>query len=224
MRTAENRGISMSGHHCHDHCEVSFDGQSAAYKRILWVVVAINGGMFLTELIGGALAQSMALQADALDFLGDTLTYAASLIVIGMAAHIRANVAIVKGLSLAVMGVVVLGLTVHKTVFQGAPDAFVMSGIGVAALIANAATVVLLLKYRSGDANVRSVWLCSRNDAIGNVAVILAAGAVAWTGTPWPDLLVAVGMASLFLHSATLILRQALRERREALAAPGLAD
>jgi len=214
----------MSGHHCHDHCEISFDGQSAVYKRILWIVVAINGGMFLAELIGGALAQSMALQADALDFLGDTLTYAASLLVIGRAAQIRANVAIVKGLSLAVMGVVVLGLTIHKTVFQGEPDAFVMSGIGVAALIANAATVLLLLKYRSGDANVRSVWLCSRNDAIGNVAVILAGGAVALTGTPWPDLLVAVGMASLFLHSATLILRQALRERREALAVAELAD
>jgi Co/Zn/Cd efflux system component len=215
----------MPGCHHHDTCcDVTFDGQSAVYKRILWVVVALNGGMFLTELVGGALADSMALQADALDFLGDTLTYAASLLVIGRAAHIRANVAIVKGLSLAVMGVLILGLTIHKTVVQGAPDAFVMSGIGVAALAANAATVLLLLKYRSGDANVRSVWLCSRNDAIGNVAVILAAGAVAWTGTPWPDLIVAVAMASLFLHSSTLILRQAFRERRDALAVPDLAD
>lgn len=208
----------MSENHCHDHCEITFEGQSDTYKRILWVVVAINGAMFLTELVGGALAESMALQADALDFLGDTLTYAASLLVIGRAAHVRANVAIVKGLSLAVMGLLVLGLTIHKTVVQGEPDAFVMSGIGVMALLSNAATVVLLLKYRSGDANIRSVWLCSRNDAIGNVAVIVAAGVVALTGTPWPDLIVAVGMASLFLHSSTLILRQALRERKDALA------
>jgi Co/Zn/Cd efflux system component len=138
--------------------------------------------------------------------------------VIGMAANIRANVAIMKGLSLAVMGLLVLGLTIHKTIVQGEPDAFVMSGIGVMALLANAASVLLLLKYRSGDANVRSVWLCSRNDAIGNVAVIVAAGLVAWSGTPWPDLVVAIAMASLFLHSSSLILRQALRERREALA------
>jgi Co/Zn/Cd efflux system component len=208
----------MAGRCCQDQCEIAFDGQSAAYKRVLWVVVAINGAMFLTELVAGALADSMALQADALDFLGDTLTYAASLMVIGMAANIRANVAIVKGLSLAVMGLLVLGLTIHKTVVQGEPDAFVMSGIGVMALLANAASVLLLLKYRSGDANVRSVWLCSRNDAIGNVAVIVAAGLVAWSGTPWPDLVVAIAMASLFLHSSSLILRQAMRERREALA------
>jgi len=208
----------MSGCHHHDQCDVAFEGQSAAYKRALWVVVAINGAMFVTELLAGALAGSMALQADALDFLGDTLTYGVSLLVIGRAAQLRANVAIVKGLSLAVMSLLVLGLTIHKTIFQAEPDAFVMSGVGVLALLANAASVLLLLKYRNGDANVRSVWLCSRNDAIGNVAVILAAGAVAWTGTPWPDLVVAVGMASLFLHSSTLILRQALRERKEAAA------
>ena len=124
-----------------------------------------------------------------------------------------------KGLSLAVMGVAILGVTVYRSVVLGTPDAMVMSGVGVLALAANAASVLLLLRYRNGDANVRSVWLCSRNDAIGNVAVILAAGAVAWTGTPWPDLVVAAAMASLFLHSATLILRQALRERKEALAA-----
>ena len=208
----------MSGCQNHDHCEVAFEGQSAAYKRALWAVVAINGGMFLTELLAGTLANSMALQADALDFLGDTLTYGVSLLVIGRAARVRANVAIAKGLSLAIMGLFVLGLTIYKTVAQGAPDAFVMTGVGVLALLANATSVLLLLRYRNGDANVRSVWLCSRNDAIGNVAVILAAGAVAFTATPWPDLVVAAGMASLFLHSATLILRQALRERREAVA------
>jgi Co/Zn/Cd efflux system component len=206
----------MAGCH-HDHCSVTFDGESAAYRRVLWIVVAINAAMFLTELLAGAFANSMALQADALDFLGDSLTYGASLYVIGRSAQLRAGVAMAKGLSLAVMGLVVLGLSIHKVFVAGAPDAYVMSGVGVMALVANAVSVVLLLKFRAGDANVRSVWLCSRNDAIGNVAVIAAAGMVAWTGTPWPDLIVAIAMASLFLHSATLILRQALQERQAAV-------
>lgn len=212
----------MAGCH-HDHCEIQFEGQSTAYRRVLWIVVTINAAMFVTEILAGAFADSMALQADALDFLGDSLTYGASLYVIGRSAQLRAGVAIAKGLSLAVMGLVVLGLTIHKTIILGAPDATVMSGVGVMALVANAVSVVLLLKFRNGDANVRSVWLCSRNDAIGNVAVIAAAGMVAWTTTPWPDLIVAVAMASLFLHSATLILRQALQERKAAVA-PGMAD
>jgi Co/Zn/Cd efflux system component len=210
---------------CHnDNCGIQFEGQSATYRRVLWIVVAINAAMFLTEILAGAFADSMALQADALDFLGDSLTYGASLYVIGRSAQLRAGVAMIKGLSLGVTGLVVLGLTIHKIFVLGAPDAYVMSGIGVLALAANALSVLLLLKFRSGDANVRSVWLCSRNDAIGNVAVIAAAGMVAWTGTPWPDLIVAIAMASLFLHSATLILRQALRERRDALAVAEAAD
>ncbi len=214
----------MVGCHCHDHGETTFEGQSAAYRRALWVVIAINGGMFALEIAAGAFAQSMALQADALDFLADTLTYAASLYVIGRAAQLRANVALIKGASLALMGVGVLGATIYRTVVVGSPDAFVMTGVGGLALASNLASVLLLLRYRNGDANVRSVWLCSRNDAIGNIAVIAAAGGVAWTGTAWPDLIVAVAMASLFLHSATLILRQALRERREALSTPQMAE
>lgn len=204
----------MAGCHHHDHCETAFEGQSPAYRRALWAVIAINAAMFATELAAGALAQSMALQADALDFLADTLTYAASLYAIGKAATLRANVALAKGISLAAMGAGVLAVTIYRTLVLGQPDAFVMTGVGALALAANMASVLLLLRYRNGDANVRSVWLCSRNDAIGNVAVIAAAGAVAWTGTPWPDLIVAAAMASLFLHSATLILRQALREKR----------
>ena len=203
----------MTGCCHHDQCE-TFEGQSPAYRRALWAVVAINGAMFGTELFAGAVAQSMALQADALDFLADTLTYAISLYAIGRSARLRAGVALVKGLSLAAMGIGILALTLYRTLVLGAPDTFVMTGVGALALAANLASVLLLLRYRNGDANVRSVWLCSRNDAIGNVAVIAAAGAVAWTGTAWPDLVVAAAMASLFLHSATLIVRQALRERR----------
>lgn len=209
----------MAGHCHHDDCG-TFEGQSPAYRRALWAVVAINAAMFATELAAGAFAESMALQADALDFLADTLTYAISLYAIGRSARLRAGVALVKGVSLAVMGVGVLGLTLYRTLVLGAPDAAVMTGVGALALAANLASVLLLLRYRNGDANVRSVWLCSRNDAIGNVAVIAAAGAVAWTGTAWPDLLVAAAMASLFLHSATLIIRQAMRERRTLLPRP----
>lgn len=193
-----------------------FDGLSAAYRRALWLVIAINGGMFLTEAAAGSLARSQALQADALDFLADTLTYGISLLVIGLPLRVRATAALAKGLSLAAMGLWVLGSTLHRVLVLGLPDAEIMGGVGLAALAANVASVLILMRYREGDANVRSVWLCSRNDAIGNLAVIAAAGGVALTGTAWPDLAVAALMAGLFLWSAARILRQAIDERRHA--------
>lgn len=195
-----------------------FDGMSGAYRRALWLVIGINGGMFLVELIAGALAGSQALQADALDFLGDTLTYGISLLVIGMSLRVRATAALVKGISLAAMGFWVLGATGYRVFVLGVPDAGIMGGIGFAALVANLASVVILMRYKDGDANVRSVWLCSRNDAIGNVAVMAAAAGVALTGTALPDLAVAALMAGLFLWSAIQIIGQALEERREAAA------
>jgi Co/Zn/Cd efflux system component len=192
--------------------DVQFDGASAAYKRVLWVVIAINGLMFFVEMTAGLAGQSMALKADALDFLGDTLTYALSLAVIGQSVRWRASAALFKGFSLAVLGLWVLGATLYRVVVTGHPDEIVMGGVGMLAFAANVASVLLLLRYRDGDANVRSVWLCSRNDAIGNVAVMLAAGGVFATGTAWPDLLVAGVMASLFLYSALRIVRQARAE------------
>lgn len=191
-----------------------FDGMSAEYRRALWLVIAINGGMFLVELMAGALAGSQALQADALDFLGDTLTYGISLAVIGMSLRVRATAALLKGMSLAVMGLWVLGATAYRVLVSGLPDAAIMGGIGFAALVANLASVLILMRYKDGDANVRSVWLCSRNDAIGNLAVMGAAVGVALSGTAWPDLVVAALMAGLFLWSAMAIIRQALMERR----------
>lgn len=191
-----------------------FDGMSAEYRRALWLVIAINGGMFLVELMAGALAGSQALQADALDFLGDTLTYGISLAVIGMSLRVRATAALLKGMSLAVMGLWVLGATAYRVLVSGLPDAAIMGGIGFAALVANLASVLILMRYKDGDANVRSVWLCSRNDAIGNLAVMGAAVGVALSGTAWPDLVVAALMAGLFLWSAMAIIRQALVERR----------
>ncbi|NBC31838.1 MAG: cation transporter [Alphaproteobacteria bacterium] len=195
-----------------------FEGLSQAYRRALWIVIAINASMFVVEMTAGALAGSQALKADALDFLGDTLTYGISLFVIGMSMRVRATAALFKGLSLAVMGLFVFGMTAWQVLVLGVPNAPVMGAIGLMALCANLLSVAILMRYRDGDANVRSVWLCSRNDAIGNVAVMGAAGAVALTGSAWPDLAVAAIMASLFLWSSVHIIRQALAERREGAA------
>ena len=155
--------------------DVTFDGLSRNYKMRLWVVIALNASMFAVEMIGGALAGSRALQADALDFLGDTLTYGMSLAVIGLSLRVRATAALIKGVTLAAMGLWVLGTTVWHVFVLGTPRADVMGLIAFLALAANVASVLILVKYKDGDANVRSVWLCSRNDAIANIAVMLAA-------------------------------------------------
>ncbi len=192
--------------------EVRFDGMSKAYRRVLWAVIAINATMFVVELGAGFAAGSMALKADSLDFLGDTATYAISLAVIGMPLHRRALAALFKGFSLAAMGLWVAGATIWEVVVLGLPAAGLMGGIGMLAFAANVASVLLLLRYRDGDANVRSVWVCSRNDAIGNLAVVAAAGGVWATGTGWPDVIVAGIMSALFLWSAAQIIRQAAGE------------
>jgi len=189
-----------------------FDGVDPAYKRILWVVIAINAIMFIVEMSAGKLAGSQALQADALDFLGDSLTYGLSLAVIGMSLKARSMAALIKGVSLLLMGLWVFGSTVYQVLILGVPEAQIMGVIGLLALAANLASVFLLMRYKDGDANVRSVWLCSRNDAIGNVAVMVASVAVWFTMSAWPDLIVAAIMAGLFLRSAQLILIQAWQE------------
>ena len=189
-----------------------FDGLDPRYKRMLWVVIAINAGMFIVEMASGQLAGSQSLQADALDFLGDTLTYGVSLAVIGASLRARAAAALLKGASLTLTGLWVLGSTAYQVLILGTPSAEIMGGISMLALVANLTSTLLLVRYKDGDANVRSVWLCSRNDAIGNVAVMVAALAVWETGRAWPDLLVAGSMAAMFLTSATQILRQALAE------------
>jgi len=198
---------------CHGGVPV-FDGVDPRYKRVLWTVIGINATMFLTEMIAGRLAGSQALQADALDFLGDTVTYGLSLAVIGANLRTRASAALLKGLSLSLMALWVFGSTVYQTFILGLPRAELMGGIGLLALAANLASVLLLMRYKDGDANVRSVWLCSRNDAIGNLVVMLAAVGVWGTSTAWPDLLVAALMAGLFLASSMQILRQAWAEYR----------
>ncbi len=191
-----------------------FDGVDPAYKRVLWIVIFINAAMFFVEMSAGKLAGSQALKADALDFLGDALTYGLSLAVIGMSLKTRSMAAMLKGMSLLLMGLWVFGSTVYQIFILGVPSAQIMGFIGLLALAANLASVLLLMRYKDGDANVRSVWLCSRNDAIGNVAVMVASFAVFLTATAWPDLIVALFMSGLFLRSAQLILVQAWREYR----------
>jgi Co/Zn/Cd efflux system component len=207
-------GADCCGHN------TTFDGVSNDYKRRLWIVIAINAAMFGIEIAAGALAGSQALKADALDFLGDAATYGLSLAVIGASARTRASTAMAKGVSLSLMGLWVLGSTLYHVFVTGVPQAEVMGAVGALALIANLASVAILMRYSNGDANVRSVWLCSRNDAIGNVAVMAAALGVWGTTTAWPDLIVAAIMAGLFLSSSVQILRQSFGELRQAPVTP----
>jgi Co/Zn/Cd efflux system component len=196
---------------CHHHSP-AFDGMSADYRRRLVAVIAINAVMFLVEMTAGQLSGSQALQADALDFFADSITYGASLAVIGLALRTRSLVALAKGGSLALMGLWAFGSTIYRVFVLGVPEAEIMGVVGFLALAANVASVLILMRHKDGDANVRSVWLCSRNDAIGNVAVMAAALGVWGTATAWPDLAVAAIMAGLFLTSSVKILRQAWQE------------
>lgn len=202
---------------CCEHETAVFDGMSPGYRRRLWAVIAINAAMFGVEITAGHLAGSQALQADALDFFGDALTYGISLAVIGASVSVRTAAALAKAGSLLAMGLWVLGATLFRVFVAGVPEAQIMGAVGALALAANLASVLLLVAYKDGDANVRSVWLCSRNDAIGNVAVMIAALGVWGTATGWPDLIVAGIMAGLFVSSAVQIARQALAERRATL-------
>ena len=199
--------------------DVAFDGMSAAYRRILWTVIAINGVMFGVETFAGHTAGSQALKADALDFLADSLTYGVSLWAIGRSGKTRALAALAKGVSLALMGLWVLGSTAYQVMVLGVPEASLMGAVGLLACAANLLSVMLLLRYKDGDANVRSVWLCSRNDAIGNLGVVAAAGLVYFTSSGIPDLVVAGAMAGLFCWSAREIIRRSLAELKEVQAA-----
>lgn len=200
---------------------------SAAWRRALWIALAVNLAMFLAEIVAGVASGSAALQADALDFLSDSASYAISLGVAGMALAWRARAALVKGASMLALGAWVLGVTAWHALAGTLPEAEIMGGIGLLALAANVGVAGLLYRFRTGDANMRSVWICSRNDAIGNVAVVLAALGVFGTGTGWPDLIVATIMAGLGITGGWQVLRHAAREltrRRAPAAAPGPAE
>lgn len=200
------------GAHCgHD---VGFDGSDPKFRQALIVVIIINFLMFGVEMIAGHISGSQALMADALDFFADGITYTISLLVIGKALRVRSIAAMAKGISLLLMGLWVMGSTIYDVFFLITPKAEIMGVIGFMALLANLASVFILMRWRDGDANIRSVWLCSRNDAIGNVAVMLAALGVFGTGTGWPDLIVAGIMASLFIFSSIKIIGQSRQEMK----------
>lgn len=201
---------------CCDHACHAPPPANDPYRRVLWVALGINAGMFLVELVASFVAGSVAVQADALDFLGDAGNYAVSLLVLGMAVAWRARAALLKGAVMGLFGLWVLGSTVSAAIAGTLPQADIMGAIGFVALAANALVAVLLYRYRNDDANRLSVWLCSRNDVIANIAVMLAGAGVWASGTPWPDIAVAAVIAVLGLSSAVRIARTALAELRTA--------
>ena len=190
------------------------DNQPAAprYRRVLWIALAVNAVMFGVELAGGLMADSVSLLADAVDFFGDAANYGISLAVLAMASAWRSRAALIKGATMGGYGVFVLGKAAWNATAGTVPDPFTMGAIGFLALAANVSIAVLLYRYRGGDANMRSVWLCSRNDAIGNVAVLLAALGVFGTGSNWPDLAVAAIMGVLAVLAAKMVISQAWGE------------
>src|SRR2546430_11108994 len=208
----------MSPNCCHDCHDVS-DPQrgNPAYRRVLWSVLAINAVMFAVEIGAGLAAGSASLQADALDFLGDASNYAISLFVVGMALRYRAMAALAKGSTMGVFGLWVIATILWHALHGTLPSALTMGAVGFAALAANAASFALLWAHRGGDANMRSAWICTRNDVHGNLAVLLAAAGVFGTGTGWPDIIVAAIMAGLALQGAWIVVRQSLSELRQPL-------
>lgn len=185
---------------------------STSYRRALWIVVLLNGGYGVVESVAGFVAHSQALKADALDFLGDGLITFVGILALTWPLRRRARVAMAQGLFLGALGIGVLGSTFLRVFVQQSAQAEIMGVVGLFALAVNLAAAGVLLPHRSGDANARAIWLFSRNDAIGNVAVMAASGLVAWTGSVWPDLLVAAAIAALFLHSAATIVVDANTE------------
>lgn len=183
----------------------------------------INLVMFAVEMVAGAAADSRALMADALDFFGDSANYAISLIVAGMVLSIRAKAAFIKGGTLFLLGAGILVGSVYAAATGTSPQPEAMGIVGTVALIANGFVALLLYRFRTGDANMRSVWICSRNDAIGNIAVVVAAAGVFGTGTAWPDLIVATILAGLGISGGWQIMRQARREIRSERESTGLA-
>jgi Co/Zn/Cd efflux system component len=202
-------------HACSNHgCATLPANHDPRYRRVLWLALIVNAIMFGVELAGGIRAESVSLLADAVDFFGDAANYGISLIVLGMALKWRARAALLKGLSMGVFGVFVLGRAAWSATVVTFPEPATMGAIGALALLSNVAVAAMLYAWSEGDANMRSVWLCSRNDAIGNLAVMAAALGVFGTGRSWPDLLVAVAMGLLAIATAHSVIRSAGDELR----------
>ncbi|HEV8314413.1 MAG TPA: cation transporter [Burkholderiaceae bacterium] len=209
----------MSAHCCSGHCSAA-PTVDPRYRKALWVALALNAVMFVVELSASWASRSVSLLADSIDFFGDAGNYALSLAVLGMAASARSRAAVVKAACMGAFGVFVLGKSLWNLRLGTPPEAATMGAVGFVALAVNAGVALMLYRFRSGDANMRSVWICSRNDAIGNAAVMLAALGVFGTGSGWPDLAVAAVMGTLALMGARTVLQQARGELRVALPRP----
>jgi cation diffusion facilitator family transporter len=183
--------------------------------RVLWVVLGINAVMFVVEAVMGVLAGSLALLADSLDMLGDVLVYGFSLYVVGRSVRWRAAAALLKGIVMALFGMMVLGQAVYHIIFPEVPDFRIIGATGIVALAANLVCLALLTRHRKDDLNMKSTWLCSRNDIISNVGVLVAAVAVFALQSPWPDVAVGLMIMAVFMQSAVLVLRQSIKELRQ---------
>lgn len=206
---------------CASACGTTQSLNDPRWRKVLWVALGLNATMFAVELVAGTLAHSRSLQADALDFLGDAANYAISLGVAGLALRWRARTALIKGVTILIFGVAVLGSALWGLVNGSSPDPIAMGAVGFLALLVNVSVALMLYRYRTGDANMRSVWICSRNDAINNLLVIGAGLAVLWSGSGLPDLLVAFAMAALGISGGWQIVRQSMAELK---AAPAMVE
>ena len=207
---------------CESACGTKSALNDPRWRRALWIALGVNAAMFAAEFVAGSAADSRSLQADALDFLGDSANYAISLTVAGMALVWRARSALVKGLTLLGFGAWVLATAILAFLNGAAPQPATMGIVGALALAANVGVALLLYRFRSGDANMRSVWICSRNDAIGNIAVMVAALGVFRTGNAWPDLVVAGIMAVLAISGGAQIVLHARDELRSERRSPSI--
>lgn len=201
---------------CGCHADEGRAERDPAYRRALWIVVILNIGFGLAEIVAGFIANSQALKADALDFLGDGSITFVGLLALSWSAVTRARVAMTQGLFLGALGLWVIGMAIWRTMNAVPPEAGLMGGVGIAALGVNVIAALILAKFREGDAQARAIWLFSRNDAINNVAVIVAAALVFWLDSAWPDIIVAAAIAAVFMHSSWEIVRQARTELRAA--------
>lgn len=203
---------------CHNHDHYQGPGQAeptTAQRRALWAALIINAVMFVAELSGGLIGNSVGLQADAVDFFGDAANYGLSLAVLGMGLGIRSRVALVKGVTMLGFGVWVGGMIIYNAMSGNVPSAPVMGVIGFAALVANVVCALILFRFRGQDANMKSVWICSRNDALSNIAVIIAASGVWASQSGIPDLIVGGLIGALAVQGGVTVVRAALAERRE---------
>jgi Co/Zn/Cd efflux system component len=199
---------------CCDHCPSDHEAIRPTFRRVLWIALAINVAMFAVEIGAGLRASSVSLLADSLDFLGDAANYGVSLVVLGMALRWRARAALLKAACMAAFGLWLLFMTAQHALAGTVPDASTMGAISVLAILANLAVAGLLYRYRNGDSNMVSIWVCTRNDVLGNIAVLAAAAGVFGTGIGWPDFVVGAIMAALALTGAWRVLRQATAELR----------